>query len=140
MNAVRDFLVSVLAPIYRPPKKLALEDWAEENIVLRAKESIDWHGPYRKHRSIYATRLLDAFVNDPEWRSLVAQKSSQSAMTLHVLILCCWWIAHGLGNILYAINAASAARNLSQKRFRPMLEDCRATKASVAEAEDEMSN
>lgn len=140
MNAVRSFLVGILTGVYRPVAKIALEFWAEANIVLRSKESIDNPGPYKRHHSIYAARLLDVFMNEPQWRTLVVMKSSQSGFTLHVLILICRLLAERMINIIYAIDSKETAKDISKKRLKPLLEDCKATAGDVKESEDEMSN
>lgn len=140
MNAVRKFLVDTLAAVWRPVARMRLEEWGEANIVLSSKESIDNPGPYQRHHAVYAPRLLDEFMGNPEWRTLVVQKSSQSGFTLHVLILICRLIAEVATNILYVINSVGAARKLSKTRLKPMLGSCKATRIAVVENEDDMSN
>jgi phage terminase large subunit GpA-like protein len=139
MSAVRQWLVGVLTAVYRPIERIALEFWAEKNIILRAKESIDRPGPYKRGRSIAAARILDAFMSDPQWRTLVVRKSSQTGLTLHVLILICRCIAEMQINILYIIDTIDSARDISQKRLQPMLEDCRATRQAISENSSDMN-
>jgi len=126
MSPVRSFLVGVLKRAYRSPEKIALESWAEKNIWLDNKESIDNPGPYKKTQSIYAPRLLDAFMNDPQWRTLVVMKSSQSGFTLHCLILICRKIAEIFTSIIYVIDSKPKAEDLSTKRLQPMIRSCKA--------------
>jgi phage terminase large subunit GpA-like protein len=140
MSATRAWLLSVLVAAWQPIRRMPLEDWNEENIVLSPKESADHPGPYQKHHAIYAPRLLDAFMDDPAWRSLVVMKSSQSGLTLHVLTLLCREISQRPVNILYAIDSATKAKELSKGRLQPMLASCRATRLLVEENEDEMNN
>lgn len=129
--SIRAWLVGFLVLVYRPIERIALEWWATKNITLGSKESIDNSGPYRRGLSIYAPRILDEFMNDPQWRTLVIQKSSQSGLTLHVLILICRAIAEMAMNVLYVIDTLPAARDISKKRLQPMLSNCRATKDLV---------
>lgn len=136
MTEVRGFLVGVLKRIYRPIAKQALEFWAEANIWLDPKESIDNPGPYKRRYSIYAPRLLDLFMDDPQWRTLVVQKSSQSGLTLHVLILLCRKISEIFTSIIYVIDSKPKATDLSKTRLQPMLRHCKATKITVEAAED----
>lgn len=126
MSSVRTFLVGVLTRAYRPVKQVLLETWAEENITLDAKESIDNPGPYRKIHAVYAPRLLDAFMNDPQWRTLLVMKSSQSGFTLHCLILICKRIAEIFTSIIYVIDSKPKAEDLSKTRLQPMLKRCKA--------------
>lgn len=134
MTALRSWLVAILIPVYRPVAKLALEFWNEANIVLSSKESVDNPGPYKRHHAIYACRFLDVFINDPQWRTLVVKKSSQSGFTLHVLTLICRVVIEKAWNFLYFIDSADKATSLSTKRLIPMLESCRATRELVRKA------
>lgn len=126
MNEIRGFLVGVLSRVYRPVRKIALETWAEANIWLDGKESQDNPGPYNKIHSIYAPRLLDEFMNDPQWRTLLVMKSSQSGFTLHCLILICKRIAEVFTSIIYVIDSKPKAEDLSKTRLQPMLKKCKA--------------
>lgn len=137
---VRRWLVGCLLAVYRPAIKMLLEDWGEKNIVLSPKESVDNPGAYKKHHAIYAARILDLFMTDPEWRTLVVMKSSQSGFTLHVLILICRVIAEMPMNILYVIDSADKAKRLSEFRLQPMLRSCRATALEVEANDDGMLN
>jgi phage terminase large subunit GpA-like protein len=126
MDSVRKFLVGILTRSYRTIEKMALETWAEQNIWLDGKESIDNPGPYQKIHSIYAPRLLDIFIDDPQWRTLVVMKSSQSGFTLHCLILICRKISEIFTSIIYVIDSKPKAEDLSKTRLQPMLRSCKA--------------
>ena len=139
MTGIRSWLVTILTDIYRPTVKLALELWAEANIIIGSKESVDNPGPYKKHHAIYAARILDEFMNDPQWRTLIVQKSSQSGFTLHVLILICRIISERATSILYVIDSIVNARDLSKTRLKPLLKSCRATAIDAEASEDEMN-
>ncbi|MFT3992153.1 MAG: phage terminase large subunit family protein [Luteolibacter sp.] len=135
---IRKFLVDSLVRVYRPVRKMALELWAEVNILIDPKESIDSSGPYRRGKSIFAARLLDEFMGDPEWRTLMVMKSSQSGFTLHVLILICRMIAEAPMNILYVIDSETKAKRLS-KRLQRLLHKCKATKLEVEATETKLN-
>lgn len=140
MNAVRNFLVGVLSRAYRPIEKKVLEIWAEENIWIDSKESIDNHGPYKRHHAVYAPRLLDIFTADSQWRTLMVMKSSQSGLTFHVLIWLVRRIAEMATSILYVIDSIGKAKDLSKTRLQPLLKNCRATKIEVEAGEDKKMN
>jgi len=126
MSEIRSFLVNVLKRVYRPVEKVALEFWAEKNIWLEGKESVDNPGPYNRIHSIYAPRLLDEFMNDDQWRTLLVMKSSQSGFTLHCLILICKKISEIFTSIIYVIDSKPKAEDLSKTRLQPMLKKCKA--------------
>ncbi len=139
MNSVRGFLKDILKRVYRPFEKIALEFWAEKNIVVSAKESLDNSGPYKRHHAVYCPRILDLFMNDPQWRTLVVMKSSQSGFTFHVLILICRKIAECATSIIYVIDSVPKAKDLSKVRLQPMLKSCKALRISIEAVEDAMN-
>lgn len=140
MSAVRTFLVGVLQRAYRPIAKMALEFWAETNIWIDSKESIDNPGAYKRHHAVYAPRILDLFMNDPQWRTLVVMKSSQSGLTFHVLILIVRRIAEMATSIIYVIDSIGKAKDLSKTRLQPLLKTCKATRIDVEATEDKKIN
>jgi phage terminase large subunit GpA-like protein len=133
MNSVRSFLVDGLKRAWRLVEKKALEFWAVENIWLDSKESIDNPGPYKREVAVYAPRLLDIFMDDPQWRTLVVMKSSQSGLTLHVLIQICRRIAEIATSIMYVIDSLPKAKDLSETRLQPLLKKCKATRMELGE-------
>lgn len=133
MTSVRAFLVGALKPAYRKVQLIALEFWAEANIWIGSKESIDNPGPYKRIHAIYAPRILDLFINDPQWRTLVIMKSSQSGMTFHVLILICKWLSERATSIIYVIDSLPKAKDLSENRLKPLLGKCKAAKMELGE-------
>ena len=133
MNSVSKMLVEGLKRAYRLIEKKALEFWAEENIWIDSKESVDNPGPYKRHHAIFAARILDLFMDDPQWRTLVVMKSSQSGFTFHVLILICRRIAEMATSIIYVIDSLPKAKDLSETRLQPLLKACKATKMDLGE-------
>jgi phage terminase large subunit GpA-like protein len=140
MSSVRAFLVETLKRAYRPIAKLALEVWAEANIWLDSKESLDNPGPYKRIHAVYAARILDAFLSDPQWRTLLVMKSSQSGFTLHVLIAMVRRIAEMATSIIYVIDSLAKAKDLSKTRLQPLLKNCVATKVEAEGKEDGKMN
>lgn len=136
MTSVRKFLVGVLTCVYRPPAKIPLEEWAEANIWLGQKESLDNPGPYRKIHSVYAPRLLDEFANSAEWRTLVVMKSSQSGLTVNVLVWICRRIAEMFTSVIYVIDSKPKVTDISENRLGPMLRTCKALHANARKAMD----
>jgi phage terminase large subunit GpA-like protein len=129
-------LVGIVRRAYRKIEKVALEVWAEVNIWISSKESLDNPGPYKRHHAVMAARILDLFMNDPQWRTLIVMKSSQSGFTFHVLILICKRISEIATSIIYVIDSLPKAKDLSTKRLQPLLRDCKATKIDIEAKED----
>jgi phage terminase large subunit GpA-like protein len=139
MSEVRAFLTGILKKAYQPIAKLALEFWAEANITIGSKESIDNPGAYKREHAVYAPRLLDLFMDGPEWRTLLVMKSSQSGLTFHVLIMICRRVAEMATSIIYVIDSITNARDLSKTRLQPLLKSCKATALDCEASEDEMN-
>ncbi|MEO5712174.1 MAG: terminase gpA endonuclease subunit [Luteolibacter sp.] len=133
MNSIRKFLVGALKRAWRLIEKKPLEEWAEENIWIDSKESIDNPGPYKREVAVYAPRLLDIFMDDPQWRTLIVMKSSQSGLTFHVLIQICRRVSEIATSIMYVIDSLPKARDLSETRLQPLLRKCKALKIELGE-------
>ncbi len=130
---------AAVAVAYAPRSEESLAEWAEENVKLRATESLDASGPYRRDRCLPAARLVDEFWRSREWEELWTEKGSQSGFTVHTLILIVRAVDEEPQNTIYAIDSAKEAGNIS-RRLRHLLEDCRATRLVVDDCADEMLN
>ena len=133
MNSVRGMLVDGLKRAWKLIEKKALEFWGEENIWIDSKESVDNPGPYKRHVAVYAPRILDLFMSDPQWRTLMVMKSSQSGFTFHVLILICRRISEMATSIIYVIDSLPKAKDLSTTRLQPLLQKCKALMVDLGE-------
>lgn len=131
----------------RPPG--TIEDWASgktdldkngrprPNIVLSSKESGDFAGGYDPELNPLPTILFEVFRSG-KYRKAVFKKSSQSGVTLAVLILICWFVSFVTRNFLYVIDSLDEMRRVSQERLQPMLKTCRAAASQIPASEDDL--
>lgn len=136
---LRKALIDAILPAYRGRSSAGLGEWLAGHVVLRPTESLDRPGKYDPSFTPYAASLLWSFWTDPEARELVVRKSSQSGLTVNTLGLVVRLVAEQPGNVIYAIDSASEARNIS-RRLRAMLEDCELTGGLIEEAGDDMTH
>jgi len=136
MNAIDQWVVEILGTVYRPAPTLSPWRWAEENVVLSPRESIDHAGPFDSSLAPQNRWLMERAV-DPEVRELFVTKSSQSGVTLSMLLVILWMIANRPANLIYCIDSQSEVLRISRGRLRPMIEACEATRCQVSEDEDQ---
>lgn len=140
---VKDRVAALFGAIFRPRPRGSIADWAagkhdgRPNIMLSNKESGDFPGPYDPELNPLPTVLFDVFQSG-EYRKAVFKKSSQSGVTLAVLILICYFVVVYTRNFLYVIDSLDEMRRLSRERLRPMLQSCRAAAGQIPEDEGEM--
>ena len=116
-----------------------IEDWARKNIYLSSEESGDFPGPYDPEINPLPTILFWAYQSG-KYRKAVFKKSSQSGVTLVVLIFVCWYAGFVVRNFLYVLDSVDEMRRVSKTRLKPMLKKCKGLEGRIPEDEDEMSN
>jgi hypothetical protein len=116
-----------------------IEDWARVNIWLSSEESADFPGFYDPDLNPLPTVLFWAYRSG-KYKKAVFKKSSQSGVTLAVLVLICWYVVHEVRNFLYVLDSIDEMRDVSKHRLKPMLVRCKAAEGRVPEDEDKMSN
>ena len=129
----------VFKRIYTERPKDPIEDWARVNIWLSSEESADFPGNYDPDLNPLPTVLFWAF-RCGKYRKAVFKKSSQSGVTLAVLILICWYVTYEVRNFLYVLDSIDEMRDVSKNRLKPMLVRCKAAEGRVPEDEDKLSN
>lgn len=138
---LRKWLAGILCSIYKELPDEPVWQWAERTITLGGKESIEHSGPYDSSLTPYTRWLMEQF-RDNSVREFFLAKSSQTGVTLALLIGLAYTVVHNPRNAIYAINSREEAKKISKQRIQPMLRDCGDTKHIVAkeEAADNMSN
>jgi hypothetical protein len=136
MSAVREWVVDLLGTLYRPAPTLTPWEFAEQHVVLSPRESIDHAGPFDSSLAPQNRWLMERAV-DPEVRELFVTKSSQSGVTLSMLLVILWMIANRPANVIYCIDSQSEVMRISRGRLRPMIESCEPTRCQVSEDEDQ---
>jgi phage terminase large subunit GpA-like protein len=114
--------------VFRPRETGPIGEWGRENIILSSTESGDFPGPYDPDLNPLPTVLFDAYQSGL-YKKIVFKKSSQSGVTAAVLVLMTWFVTYIVRNVLYVIDSVPEAREISDKRFQPMVFECKAAKA-----------
>jgi phage terminase large subunit GpA-like protein len=138
---VRAELEAVLLRIFIPGHGLNCWDWAHANIILTPEESRDHHGPYNGALTIYVKRLFD-FITTPaeQEKELIIRKSAQLGFTLAYLIVICYVAATAPTHILFAMDSAKEAKNISLRIQRLLKTNAALDNVFTDEGEDDLQN
>lgn len=136
---LRNRLGRIFRRVYAQRPTESIEEWARRNIWLSTEESADFPGYYDPEINPLPTVLFWAFRSG-KYRKAVFKKSSQSGVTLAVLVLICWYVVHEVRNFLYVLDSIDEMRDVSKNRLKPMLVRCKAAEGRVPEDEDKLAN
>lgn len=118
-EAVPGMLWGAVADCYRPRPDYTVWQWAERNVYIDGKAGATAQF-YRSDLTPWTRRLQECFT-DPTVEEVVVRKSSQTGFTEAALNVIRYMPKHAPGNVLYAINSASEARDVSKRRLRSTL-------------------
>jgi phage terminase large subunit GpA-like protein len=121
-EAVRAWVAGVLAGIYQPEPDEEIWAWAERTLRIPSTENEEMAGMLWSSAMTAYVRPLMEWVKQPGKGEFWIKKSSQVGFTMAVLIIICWMIVHRPGNVAYAIDSVSEARNISKSRLRRWIE------------------
>ena len=99
-------------------ERLGFVEWCERNIVITSEESADYRGPYRKDLVLSVGRFWEEFLDGGDgerWQKMFATKGSQSAFSAHALMALCRHVEYSPGNVIYAIDTATRAEEISNR-------------------------
>lgn len=138
-KSVRSFVVGVLLGIYQPQPSEPMWEWAERTLRIPATENDELAGTlWKSWRSPYVRELM-AWLQRPGKGEMWVKKSSQTGITMAVLIMICWMIVNRPANTLYAINSVDEARKISVVRLKRWITDNKLLD-EVKGSEDDLSN
>jgi phage terminase large subunit GpA-like protein len=134
-------IAAALARVYAPACRLSCWEWAHANIRLTPEESRDHHGPYDGSLTIYIKRVMD-FVTAPADREkeLIIRKSAQLGFTLAYLIVICYVAATRPTHVLFGMDSAKEARNISERLQRLLTTNPALAGTFTEEGEDDLQN
>ena len=138
---IKGRVVGLLKSIFTPRPKLSIREWAKQNIRLSTKESGDFPGPYDPDLNPLPTDIWEVIKGDyGRFNRIIICKSSQTGVTLVLLIYICYYVSYVCRNFLYVIDKIEEMRRISKERLQPMLKMCKAAKGRITENEDDMAN
>jgi phage terminase large subunit GpA-like protein len=114
----------------RPPTKLTISQWAEENLVLSPEDSSE-RGRYRGERAPYQQAIMDA-IGDPLVEGVVVMSSAQVGKTLIAKAVIGYYIDQDPSPILLIQPTLDMAASFSRDRLAPMLRDTECLRGKVA--------
>lgn len=103
----------------RPPRRLHLSEWADENFVL-SPESAAVPGPWRTLP--YQVEVLNA-ISDPAVEQVTVMKSARIGFTLMMSAAIGYLIEHAPSSMLIVQPTVDDAKNYSKETIAPMLRD-----------------
>jgi phage terminase large subunit GpA-like protein len=116
---------------WRPPPKLSIAQWAEENLRLSAEDSAE-AGAYRTARAPYQRGILDA-INDPTCDQVVVMSSAQVGKTLLAKAVIGYYIDQDPSPILFVTYSLDMAETFSKDRLAPMVRDTECLRGKIAD-------
>ncbi len=110
----------------RPPGKMTVSEWADENRILSLSESSK-PGPWRTEFVPYLRKIMDAF-NDPEVEEISFIKPTQVGGTEAVLNMIGYAVCQDPAPMLLVYPQKELAEIISDHRIQPMIANCKELK------------
>ena len=117
--------------MFKPPKKLKVSQWADENRVLTSEASAE-PGNWRTSRAPYQREIMDV-IADRSIEVVVFSKSSQVGATEIINNVIGYYIAQDPSPVLVLQPTLEMARTWSKDRLAPMLKSSPALAGKVKE-------
>lgn len=131
-----DTLVKEIMSGFRPPRKLTLSEWADENAYLSPESSAEtgkWHCfPYQR-------AIMDAFT-DPSVEYIVLMKSARVGYTKMINHAIGYYINQDPCSIMVVQPTDQDAQDYSKDDIEPMLRDTPCLQGLVSEEKSRKSN
>lgn len=137
--SIRSRLASLFSSVFTSRPRERIEEWARNEVTLSTEESGDFPGRYDPELNPLPTIIFDAYRSG-EWDEAVIKKSSQSGVTLAVLILINWFCKFVKRNFIYVLDSREEMKRVSQSRLQPMLRATKAASNYMREEEDAFTN
>lgn len=115
----------------RPPGKMTVSEWADENRVLSLAESSK-PGPWRTDYVPYLRKIMDSFT-DPEVEEIIFIKPTQVGGTEAVLNMMGYAVCQDPGPMLVVYPQKELAEIISDHRIQPMIKSCKELKKKYDE-------
>jgi len=120
MAKASDRLVADVAHFWRPPPRLTLSQWADENFYLSAEsaaESGKWH------TLAYQRGIMDA-ITDPAVTYVSVMKSKRVGYTKILNATCGYYAEHDPCPIMVVQPTIEDGQGYSKEEIAPMIRDC----------------
>jgi phage terminase large subunit GpA-like protein len=129
-------VIETVAETCKVRRKLALSDWAEQNIVLSPEYS-NRTGPL--HLFGWQREIFDSLTN-PHIQEIVLMTGVQMVKTISLMCAIAYIIAEDPGPILLVEPKDDAARQFSKRRLMPMSRDCPVLRGRISDSNHDGKN
>lgn len=120
MITIHQRVAAAFRSVFRSRPREALLNWARRCINLSTEESGDFPGRYDPELNPLPTILFEVYESG-EYDEAWFKKSSQSGVTLAVLILFTWFARFVRRNFSYMLDTRDEMKKVSKARLQPML-------------------
>jgi len=139
MSNVPALVGSVFASVFRARPSEPILEWAEKEIELSTEESGDFPGRYDASLNPLPTILFEVYQSG-NWTEAWFKKSSQSGVTLVVLIFLTWFRTFVRRNFMYVLDSRDEMKKVSKARLQPMMKKTGGGEAVLSEDPDDMTS
>jgi phage terminase large subunit GpA-like protein len=118
-------------PLWRPPSKMTLSEWADRNRILSTETSAE-PGQWTTSRAEYEREIMDA-ISDPDVPRICVMKAAQMGISDCLLNAVGYFMDTDPGPLMYVLPTIEIGESFSVDRVRPMLRDSPRLHGLVAE-------
>jgi phage terminase large subunit GpA-like protein len=129
--ATTNVLADNAQPLWRPPPKLSLSEWADQYRILSSESSAE-PGQWVTARAPYEKEIMNA-ISDPDVPRVVVQKASQMGISDCILNAVGYYMDQDPCPIMVVQPTIEVGESFSVDRVRPMLRDTPRLRGLVAE-------
>ena len=131
---ISELTLDLLTTTFSPRQHMSTADWCVNNVIL-SKRITQSPGPYRIDFVPYVRAIYDAY-DDSDVKSIILCWSARSSKTETMFNILRHNIAVDQEPFIYACPSGNLARDWSETRIRPSIEDCEATAAEIPDNDD----
>lgn len=124
-------LISGLAKVLKPKKRIKVSEWAEQHMVLPTSSAIS--GKFSCDAVPYQREIMDAII-EPEVRSVTVMSSAQIGKTTIILCLIGYYTEHEPATIMMIMPTIDTMEKFSKSRITSMIDDVKCLREILGEA------
>ena len=137
MSAIGE-LAKYTFKMFRPPAKMTVSEWADENRVLVSEASAE-PGRWRTDRAPYQREIMDAFTQPGIWQIVIMASAQVGKSEIELNMMGCA-IDNDPGPMLYIQPTDKVAEDYSKRRIAPMIAACPTLRDKVFKAKGRDAN
>ncbi len=123
---------------FTPPEQLTVTEWADKYRRLSPENSAE-AGQWRTSRTPYLKEIMDAFT-DPNIHRIAVAASSQVGKTEMEMNMIAYMVDIDPGPAIFVLPTVDNGKDMSKRRFAPMIRDTKPLKRKIASAKSRDSD